>query len=348
MVVIGLTGTIGAGKGTIADFFKKELGFEHFSVRDLLWDEVDNRGLERSRESLVSVGNDLRKENGPSFLVDKLYEKASSFEKSIIESFRCPGEVEALRGHNDFFLLAVDADRRTRYNRVRSRGSETDGVSFEDFCQKEDLEMNSRDPFKQNISTCMRESDYFILNDGRKNNLLDRLQESFAGIDRGGRLNRRPTYDEMFMHEAHSWGKRSTCLRRNVGAVLARDGVFISQGYNGSPRGFGNCIDLNVCYRQENNVPSGQRLEKCRAVHAEPNAIINAAKNGKSPEGTTIYVTTFPCNICAGLIINSGIKEVVFDSDYANPESKDVFGACGVGVRKYEGVSPKAFYRFFK
>ncbi|WP_290902673.1 dCMP deaminase family protein, partial [Ferroglobus sp.] len=119
----------------------------------------------------------------------------------------------------------------------------------------------------------------------------------------------RPSLDEYFMEIAKVVAKRSTCLRQNVGAVIVKDKRILSTGYNGAPMGLPHCLDIG-CLREELNVPSGERHELCRAVHAEQNAIIQAAVHGVSIKGATLYTTHQPCIMCAKMIINAGIVRV--------------------------------------
>ncbi|MCR6623458.1 MAG: cytidine/deoxycytidylate deaminase family protein [archaeon YNP-LCB-024-027] len=145
----------------------------------------------------------------------------------------------------------------------------------------------------------------------------------------------RPSWDEYFMKIAHIVKERSTCLRRNVGAVLVKDKHILSTGYNGAPKGLPHCSETG-CLRDKLNVPSGQRHELCRGVHAEQNAIIQAAVFGVSTRGATLYVTDFPCSICAKMIINAEIKEVVYDSPYEDPVSMDLLKSAGIIVRQFQ------------
>ncbi len=121
--------------------------------------------------------------------------------------------------------------------------------------------------------------------------------------------------DEYFMQIAKLVSKRSTCVRRDVGAVIVKDKHIISTGYNGAPRGLEHCLDIG-CIRKKNNVPSGKMHELCRAIHAEQNAIIQASLNGASTEGATLYCTHSPCVICAKMIINAKIRKVYYSEGY--------------------------------
>jgi len=145
----------------------------------------------------------------------------------------------------------------------------------------------------------------------------------------------RASWDEYFMEIAEIVKTRSTCLRRQVGAVIVKDNRILTTGYNGSPAGTHNCSDIGTCKRIELNVPSGERHELCRALHAEQNAIITAAKNGVSTEGATIYVNVQPCVICAKMIINAGIKRIVFKGDYPDELSLEMINEAGIKLEKF-------------
>lgn len=141
--------------------------------------------------------------------------------------------------------------------------------------------------------------------------------------------NRRPSWDEYFMEMAELTAKRSTCLRRNVGAVIVQDKHIIATGYNGAPRGLAHCGDLGGCLREKMGVPSGERHELCRALHAEQNAIIQAATLGHSIEGSAIYVTHQPCSICAKMIINAGIERIVVKEGYPDEMAVQILEEAG-------------------
>ena len=148
----------------------------------------------------------------------------------------------------------------------------------------------------------------------------------------------RPGWDEYFMDIAEVVASRSNCMRRHVAAVIVRDRHILSTGYNGTPHGVVNCF-AGGCPRCAHTSKSGTHLEECLCVHAEQNAICQAALHGHAINGATIYITISPCLTCAKLIINSGIAEVVYGGDYAFLDAvKDLFHQAGVKYRKFKAT----------
>ncbi len=145
----------------------------------------------------------------------------------------------------------------------------------------------------------------------------------------------RPSWDEYFMEIVQVVKKRSTCLRRQVGALIVKDKRILSTGYNGSPTGLKHCEEIG-CLRDKLNIPSGQRHELCRGLHAEQNAIVHAANSGVSIKDSTIYVTDHPCVLCAKMIINGGIKRVVYASGYPDELSSKLLNEAGIEMIKIE------------
>jgi dephospho-CoA kinase len=188
MLIIGITGTLGAGKGTIVDYLINEKQFKHFSVRSFLTEEIERRGLEVNRDTMTIVGNELRAKNSPSYNVDCLFERAlKSGGNCIIESIRTPGEIDSLKKKGQFILFAVDADPLVRYDRIVVRNSETDKISYETFIQNEKREMNSDDPNKQNIYACIKQADYLFNNDGTVADLILQVETALKKIDNHGK-----------------------------------------------------------------------------------------------------------------------------------------------------------------
>jgi len=179
MQIIGITGTLGAGKGTIVDYLVKEKGFRHFSVRGYLIKEIEKRGMLVNRDSMTSVANELRAQNSPSFIIEELYKEAvEAGENAIIESIRTPGEIDFLEKQGNFTLLAVDADPKIRFERIKLRASSTDKIDFETFVANEKREMESSDPNKQNLGKCIERANVVLNNNGSISQLIDQLNHS--------------------------------------------------------------------------------------------------------------------------------------------------------------------------
>ena len=144
----------------------------------------------------------------------------------------------------------------------------------------------------------------------------------------------RPTWEEYFMEITRLVAKRATCLRRQVGAVLVMDKRLLATGYNGAPSGLAHCLEVG-CLREKNNIPSGERHELCRGIHAEQNAIIQAAFHGVRIQGATLYCTNLPCVICTKMLINAGIKEIIYESGYADDLTREMLLETRIPVRQF-------------
>ncbi len=144
-------------------------------------------------------------------------------------------------------------------------------------------------------------------------------------------MSARPSWDEYFMSIARLVAGRSTCLRRRVGAILVLDRRILATGYNGAPAGLPHCEETG-CVRERLGVPSGERHELCRGIHAEQNAIIQSANYGTGIDGSTIYTTHRPCSVCAKMIINAGVVRVVTFDSYPDELAADMLSQAGVEV----------------
>ena len=148
----------------------------------------------------------------------------------------------------------------------------------------------------------------------------------------------RPGWDEYFMKTPHLVSERSTCLRRKVGAIIVKDKRILATGYNGAPSGIAHCEEVG-CLREKLKVPSGERHELCRGLHAEQNAIIQAALHGVSVKDSAMYITNQPCVICAKMIINAGIREVIFEGNYPDKLAADFLKESKIKIRILERKS---------
>jgi dephospho-CoA kinase len=183
MNIIGITGTLGAGKGTIVDYLVKQHNFTHYPVRKYIEAEIAARGLENNRDNMVIVGNDLRKNDG-AFIFKALKKQAEKErqEHIIIESIRTVDEITALKALGGV-LFSVDADRTLRYERVVPRGTSTDSISYETFLEHEERESISTDPAKQNLRACAKLADFHFMNDNSFEDLYRQIDTAIKKIN---------------------------------------------------------------------------------------------------------------------------------------------------------------------
>ena len=182
MTIVGITGTLGAGKGTVVDYLVTK-GFAHYSARDFITREILRRGMPVDRDSMVLVANDLRTAHSPSYIAEALYDEAvAAGQNAVIESLRTEGEITALRAKGNFLLVAVGADPKLRYKRITLRGGSTDRITFEKFLEDEAREMHSTDPNKQNLARCIELADYQLTNNGTKEELYAQVDQILKKI----------------------------------------------------------------------------------------------------------------------------------------------------------------------
>lgn len=183
-MIVGITGTIGAGKGTVVDYLVQKKGFVHFSARALILEEVKKRGLEVIRENTTLVANELRAAFGPDYIAKELCRRAADVQKqgksAVVESLRSIGEVNFIRTIPGSKVFAVDADPRIRYDRVQSRKTELDQISFERFIAQEKAEINPNDPPKGNLSACIAMADVVFMNNGNFEELATQVEKALT------------------------------------------------------------------------------------------------------------------------------------------------------------------------
>jgi len=156
-------------------------------------------------------------------------------------------------------------------------------------------------------------------------------------MSRKKELYKRPSWDEYFLEVAQLVAKRATCLRRRVGAVLVKDKKILATGYNGAPSGLKHCIDIG-CLREKLKIPSGERHELCYGLHAEQNVLLQAALYGISTKGSSLYITNQPCVICAKMLINAGIKEIIISNGYPDKLAKEFLKEAKIKLRTVQGA----------
>lgn len=180
MIIIGITGTLGSGKGTVVEYLKTKYGFKHFSASDFINEEINRRNLPINRDNQRLVANELRATHGGSFVAENLYDRAMEFgDNSVLESLRAIKEIGALRKKSgNFYLLAVDADPKIRYDRVTTqRRGEKDRVSYEHFLKQEQKEMHDTSPGGMNIAECMKMADARVNNNGNIEELNEAIDK---------------------------------------------------------------------------------------------------------------------------------------------------------------------------
>ncbi len=329
-MLIGLTGRNAAGKGEVAKYLQTK-SFYYYSLSDAIRDELRARKLEVSRESLIQVGNELRQRFGPSILADRIVELTRPDRNYIIDSIRNPAEVATLRkACREFKLIRVDAPLQTRFERTVARRRENDPMTFEAFVALETREA-SGDPMSQNLDEVEKLADEILVNDSSLEELRPKID---IMVSRLLTTTQRPGWDQYFMDIARVVASRSNCMKRKVAAVIVLDKRIISTGYNGTPRGTKNCNE-GGCPRCNNLATSGTGLDECLCSHGEENAIVQASYHGVSLKDATIYSTFAPCLMCAKMIINSGIREVVYNLDYPlNDSAFRLFNQARVNVRQ--------------
>src|SRR5688572_4752400 len=315
-MLIGLTGRNAAGKGEVAKYLQTK-SFYYYSLSDAIREELRTRKVAVSRDTLIQVGNELRQRFGPSVLADRIVELTQPDRNYVIDSIRNPAEVAALRkACKDFKLIRIDAPLQSRFERTVARRRENDPVTFEAFVALDNREAVG-DATSQNLVEVEQLADEVLINDAS----LDELHPKIDVLV--GRLLKnvqRPGWDQYFMDIAQVVASRSNCMKRKVAAVIVLDKRIISTGYNGTPRGTKNCNE-GGCPRCNNMAKSGTSLDECLCSHGEENAIVQASYHGVSLKDSTIYSTFAPCLMCAKMIINSGIREVVYNLEYPLNES---------------------------
>lgn len=331
-MIIGLTGKNGAGKGEIAKYLQ-ERGFHYYSLSDVLRETAQKEGLEVTRDTLVALGNRLRGERGAGALAEAIFSRLDPEKNYIVDSVRHPSEVAVLRRRKDFCLVQIKAPQRLRFERLKLRAREKDPRTFEEFVALEEKEAASSESSDQQLDKAIALADFTLDNAGPLKMVQDQARELLLSLSK---KEERPDWDTYFMGIAKAVALRSNCMKRKVAAVIVKDLRIISTGYNGTPRGVKNCSE-GGCPRCNSVEPSGKGLDECLCSHAEENAIVQSAYHGVAVKDSMIYTTFSPCLMCTKMIINAGIREVVYHVGYPMSEiSLRLLTEAGVKVKKLE------------
>jgi deoxycytidylate deaminase len=377
MFVIGLVGAFGSGCSYIAKEFLVPRDFQYISLSNILKDEYikDNPGIKREdikRPSMQDFGNKVRQEKGANYLAKVAFENIDSnkFEFIVIDSIRNPEEIKYLKSKIvDFYVFAIFAEESVIWERVNKLYNDNHGY----FSIDEKRDKGEKIEYGQRVSDCFLLSDLIISNNETiqgKNDAYNRLGKKVADyldLFQGKIKEKRPTEIESIMAMAYANSLRSSCLKRKVGAVIVDENhnVF-SSGFNEIPPFELPCKSLyGECYRNSYKKEIGnlveteknkdqimgkiKLLEKCRALHAEENAIINIAKFGSASvvKKATLYTTTYPCNLCANKISQVNIRKVVYFEPYPVEEAKDTLNRARIEQEMFEGVTYNSYFKVY-
>ena len=381
-IIIGLTGAFGSGTSFLTDYFFVNKGYLKCSLSKVLKDRyLEEYGKPfKNRHELQEYGNNLRETDCAILakIVDDGFIAHHTDSNIVIDSIRNPAEIKYFRDkYPEFILIGVFADYEVRWDRVKEGYKD----SKDAFDADEQKDKGSFEPYYgQRISDCFFESDLILSNNDyiSCNNPNDAYSDMSKKID--GYLmalkdpaKSNPTLKETLMAAAYTSGRRSRCMKRKVGAVIADQyDRIISSGFNGVPYGLQECKQsLGYCYRDKKREETGKRisrelkldqpddviksvkrnvklLELCRALHGEESAILNLTGRGVDLTDSTIYVTTYPCNLCANKIVQVGIRNVVYFEPYPVEEAKKIFKEANVTTEPFEGVTFRAFFKFYQ
>jgi len=331
MIIIGLTGRNAAGKTTAGEVLGAR-GFSYLSLSDVIREEAKARGLSPVRENLTALGNELREKHGPGALAELTVSRMQSDRHYAVDSIRHPAEVMALKkAGGSFSLFHIFAPLEARFARSLTRARAGDAQTLQDFVRQEEREFASSNAAAQQLLETERLADRRIDNDGTLEEFGSRLTSTLRELEVAFA---RPSWDQYFMDIARQVAARSNCMKRQVAAVIVAEKRIISTGYNGTPRGVRNCNE-GGCPRCNGFSESGKNLEECLCSHGEENAIVQASYHGIAIRDATLYTTYSPCLMCSKMIINAGIRRVVYNEAYPlNDTATRMLKEAGVDLVK--------------
>ena len=311
MIIIGLTGRNASGKTTAGQALATR-GFSYLSLSDVIREEARRRDLPDVRENLIALGNELRERHGPGALAELTVAGMQSDRNYAVDSIRHPAEVAAFRKAGAFTLYHIFAPLEARFARARARDRAGDAPTLQEFIRQEEREFASSNAAAQQLLETERLADRVIENTGTLEEFSAQLADALRQLEVS---SSRPSWDQYFMDIARQVAARSNCMKRQVAAVIVSDRRIISTGYNGTPRGVRNCNE-GGCPRCNGFSESGKNLEECLCSHGEENAIVQASYHGIAIKDATLYTTYSPCLLCSKMIINAGIRRVVYNEAY--------------------------------
>ncbi len=335
VIIIGLTGRNAAGKTTAGEMLAAR-GFTFVSLSNVIRDEAKRRGFTEVRENLIALGNELRERHGPGALAELTVASMQPDRNYVVDSIRHPAEVQALKraGAGTFSLFHIFAPLEDRFARSLARQRAGDALTLDDFIRQEEREFASSNAAAQQLLETERLADRQIDNQATIEELGVRLTTTLRELEVAFS---RPSWDQYFMDIAKQVAARSNCMKRQVAAVIVSERRIISTGYNGTPRGVKNCNE-GGCPRCNGFSESGKNLEECLCSHGEENAIVQASYHGIAIRDATLYTTYSPCLMCSKMIINAGIRRVVYNENYPlNDTATAMLHQAGVDLVRLRG-----------
>ncbi|MFA4907769.1 MAG: deaminase [archaeon] len=333
-MLVGITGLNSSGKDTAAEYLENK-GFVKKSLSDEIRRELFTRGIPLDdRQTLIDTGNELRHKFGGGILAKRLLASVDQSRNYSFISIRNPEEVEELRKNKNFFLIFIEAGPEKRFERQQKR--ERMGVkgwgatpkTFGEFAEEEKKELKNEDSKAQQLLKMREMADFVVENNGSTDELYQKIDEL---LDKMNFVYRRPSWDDYFVELSRTVGKRSTCDRGRFGCVIVKDKRVLATGYVGSPPGQKHCDEAGHMIKKI-LYDNGEVHQHCvRTIHAEQNALMQAAKLGIPVDGATVYVKMTPCMTCAMLLLSAGIRRVVCEKRYhGGAESERMFNDAGV------------------
>jgi len=383
MVVVGLTGSFDSGCHTIYKYLTKRKGFKGFSLSNKIRKIADREKTTPTRNNLQNIGDDLRKRHGLDYLAKDIFGeiKGVTDQNIVIKSIRNDHEARFFKNKiANFYLINIDAPNELRWKR-ETKKEKTEFTRKEDFDKADERDTGENEQSHgQHVKKCVDLADIIVNNIETKKRLYEKINRYLKLINSPGFYP--PTEEETSMAQAYFWSLQSRCLKRKVGAIIVKNGYTIASGFNDTPSRIiikkGKQIELKIpicqpicfrdlnkqCYRcktpitfifpeckkcktplnKDQKEVLSKHLDLCRAIHAEERAILQTAKfGGQSLENTAIYITTFPCQLCAKKIIEVGISKVVYIDPYPYSESYKMLRDAKIELKKFEGVKSQKF-----
>lgn len=375
--IVGLVGTFGSGCTYIAKNFFADNQYKYISLSEILREEYKAQHQDEDkikRTQLQDFGDKIRKEKGCSYLAEKAYEKIEQLSGDfwVVDSIRNPEEINFFkRNYVDFYVFAIFADKDMRWERIKDHYNSDQGK----FEADEIRDKGEKFENGQRVTDCFLLADVIVINNERicgKNDsyfLMSSKINKYLDLLQRKESNRMPTDREAIMAIAYANSMRSSCLKRKVGAVIVdENGYVFSSGYNEVPplelpckNQYGECYrnfaknDVINLFAPDQEVLKSKvlgkvkLLEKCRALHAEENAILNIAKSGSANavKNSTLYTTTYPCNLCANKIAQVNIKKIVYFEPYPVEEAKKTLSEAGIEQEMFEGITYNSYFKVY-